>query len=45
MMDAAPQDNAAAARAFREIKESGKAKALGISNFHKWEYESFKAGR
>jgi predicted oxidoreductase len=37
-------DNAAAAKAFREIKDAGKARAFGVSNFHTWEYEPFRDG-
>eukprot|EP00624_Nannochloropsis_granulata_P002402 evm.model.NODE_22070_length_83641_cov_42.053585.32 len=35
-------DVEAIAKAFKEIKEAGKAKAFGISNFHQWEYEALR---
>lgn len=33
------------AETFREIKDAGKARAFGISNFHIAEYEPLKAGK
>lgn len=35
-------DVKAIAKAFKEIKVAGKAKAFGISNFHQWEYEALR---
>jgi len=35
-------DVEAIAKAFKEIKEAGKAKTFGISNFHQWEYEALR---
>ena len=31
-------------KAFKEINRAGKAKAFGVSNFHKWEYVALRDG-
>ena len=38
------QDYEGIAKAFKEIKDDGKATTFGISNFHEWEYEPLKEG-